>query len=98
MSKSAAGTTRYTLDLDTGLHRRLRIKAAHEGRPVSEICRDLIEAYVQDGEAHEVASLRAAYAAGVQAERERIARVVQQDKPRVGLPTRPPPLPPAGTD
>lgn len=95
MTPPTAGTTRYTLDLPKDLHRRLRLKALHEGRPASELCRDLIETYLDDGESQDVAHLRAAYEAGVRAERDRIANAVQPalttDAPRgARLPTRPP--------
>jgi len=90
-----AGTTRYTLDLPKDLHRRLRLKALHEGRPASELCRDVIENYLDDGDSQDVAHLRAAYEAGVRAERERIANAVQPPLTTAApkgalLPTRPP--------
>jgi predicted DNA-binding protein len=95
MTSHTAGTTRYTLDLPKDLHRRLRLKALHEGRPASELCRDLIEHYLDDSESQDVAHLRAAYEAGVRAERDRIANAVQPPLATTApkgarLPTRPP--------
>ena len=34
---------RFTVELDPGLHRRLRMVAARDGRTMAEIVRDLIE-------------------------------------------------------
>ena len=91
MSKSAAGKTRYTLDLSTALHKRLRIQALHEGHPASDVCRELIEHYLRDDDAHDEARMRAAYEAGARAERERIERALRLTPvPRAGLPTQPP--------
>lgn len=91
MSKSAAGQTRYTLDLSTALHKRLRIQALNEGRPASDLCRELIEEYLLDEDAQDGARLRAAYEAGVRAERERITAALRPSTPAgPGLPTSPP--------
>ena len=91
MSKSAAGRTRYTLDLSTALHKRLRIQALHEGRPASDLCRELIEHYLRDDDAQDEARMQAAYEAGARAERERIERALRPaPRPNVGLPTQPP--------
>lgn len=91
MSKPSAGFTRYTLDLPKALHKRLRIKALLEGRPVSDLCRELIVNYLRDDDSQDELRLRAAYEAGVRAERERIERALRP-APRtgVGLPTQPP--------
>ena len=95
MTSPTAGATRYTLDLPKDLHRRLRLKALHEGRPASELCRDLIEAYLDEVDSQDVAHLRAAYEAGVRAERDRITNAVHPPLTTAGptgprLPTRPP--------
>ena len=91
MSKTATGMTRYTLDLTSALHKKLRLRALQEGRPASDLCRELIEAYLGQEDALDAARLRAAYDEGVRAERERIAVALgptQHSRP--GLPTQPP--------
>lgn len=88
--KSSSGVTRYTLDLQNDLHRRLRVRAAQEGRPASDMCRELIENYLAEDDAQDNARIKNAYEAGVRAERERIASAVRPLGVGPGLPTRPP--------
>lgn len=90
MSNPTSGTTRYTLDLPTALHRRLRLRAFREERPASELCRELLETYLHDDACQDASRLQAAFQAGVDAERKRIAEVLRAPHSRNGLPTRPP--------
>jgi hypothetical protein len=39
---------RYTIDLDTDLHRRVKIAAVEDDQPVSDIVRDLLEQWLHD--------------------------------------------------
>ena len=43
------GGKRLTIDIDEGLHRRLRIRAASEGRTMADVVRALLEDACPDG-------------------------------------------------
>lgn len=46
--RSTAGSVRITVDLDADLHRRLKIKAAMEGKRLADLVREWTDANTRD--------------------------------------------------
>ena len=42
------GTMRFTIDIDTGLHRRFKAQCAVRGQKMADVIRDMIEAALQE--------------------------------------------------
>ena len=93
MPRQSREVVRFTLDLPSDLHRKMRVKAFEQDVHAAEVCRELIGQWVDGVEADlNTDALREAYASGVRAERERVLRAVTGvvDGRAVGLPTQRP--------
>lgn len=91
---------RFQVDLPADLHQHLRRTAFEAGTSGAAIIRGLLEQWAVGQSPHNEA-VRAAYAAGVRAERDRIRRLLEspQVPPSAGqacLPVRPPTGPEPG--
>jgi hypothetical protein len=75
MPRDQSKPVRFTVDLPGDMHYRLRMTAIQNGVHASAIVRDLIEQWMH-GTPADADALRAAHAAGVQAERKRILSAV----------------------
>lgn len=88
------GPIRFQIELPRDLHRHLRTVSIQEGVSAAAIVRDLLKTWAA-GQDPTNDALRAAYAAGVRAERNRIRAAVDSTaipdtSTRSGLPVRPP--------
>lgn len=98
--RDPAEPRRFQVDLPADLHQHLRRTAFEEGISGAAIVRGLLEQWAVGQSPHNEA-VRAAYAAGVRAERDRIRMVLElpQVPPsagQAGIPVRPPTAPGPG--